>query len=229
MSLRSKLMTAFVLLAVLPLALLTIASYRSSVRAFRQAVEAEAAGLAGEMGQRMDVVTGEIGRRVERFWDAPSDEAWPVADTTEAAAVAIPAGLAEALGETALLLERVEVMPTTPAPNGKPRAHRSFVLKDSGAPKRPPAPPPPPGPPAASPAPEADPATVVIDLSGALEELKREIAGADANSQRVAAAAWVDVIGRGGPPDGGRGAGPSGGATPVGRRAQASPRAAGRD
>ena len=53
MSLRSKLITAFVLMAVVPLALVTVASYRASVRAFRQAVEAEATSLAGDMSQRM--------------------------------------------------------------------------------------------------------------------------------------------------------------------------------
>ena len=208
MSLRSKLITAFLLMAVVPLALVTVASYRTSVRAFRHAVEAEAASLAGDMGQRMEVVTSEIGRRVERVWDAPGSDEWSIAQASEHVAARIPEGLAEALGETALLLERVEVVPVAAAANGTTREHRSFVLKGHVPPPPPPpapepehaapaVPPPPPPKVAVVAAPAASRGeAVVVDLTGVMEELKREIAGPAGDPQRAAAAAWVDVVGR---------------------------------
>jgi serine phosphatase RsbU (regulator of sigma subunit) len=211
MSLRSKLATAFVLMAVVPLALVSLATYRASVRAFRQAVEAEATQLAGDMGQRMEAVTSEIGRRVERVWDAPDAAEPSTGGIGEGVAARIPAGLAEALGETALLLERVEVVPAGPAANGTTREHRAFVLRKRGEPPPPPAPklgqgapaaplpPPPPLPSskaAGSPAPPAGAEPAIVDLTKAMEELKREIAGSDGDPQRAAAAAWVDVVGQ---------------------------------
>jgi HAMP domain-containing protein len=179
------------------------------VRAFRQAVEAEATSLAGDMSQRMEIVTSELGRRVERLWDVPGVEpAERDAAGTELAAQ-IPAGLADALGETALLLERVKVVPTAPAPGGTTRGRWEFVLQGNVPPPPPPAPPldgaaarvPPPAPPGpagavAAPAAPAAPDGIVVDLTKAMEELKREIAGAEGDPARAAAAAWVDVLGR---------------------------------
>jgi len=209
MSLRSKLIAAFVLMAVFPLALVTVTSYRASVRAFRQAVEAEATNLAGDMSRRMEVVTSELGRRVERVWDVPGADQAGAGHASGEVAVRIPAGLAAALGETALLLERVTVVPVAPAANGTTREHREFVLKGHlEPPPPPPAPPlehqapaaPPPPPPSkkatGAPALPASGDAVVVDLRAAVEELKREISGPGGDPQRAVAAAWVDVIGQ---------------------------------
>jgi hypothetical protein len=142
MKLRSKLTAAFVLMAVVPLALVTVASYRASVRAFRQAVEAEATSLAGDMSQRMEIVSSELGRRVERMWDMPGTVPGELSRTSSDPAMRIPAGIADALGATALLLERVKVVPLPPAAGETPREHREFVLQ--GGVQPPPLPPTPP-------------------------------------------------------------------------------------
>lgn len=65
MKLRTQLILAFVLLAVVPLAGITLFSYHSSLHAFRQAVEAEAAQLAEDMGRRMESVRSDLDRRIQ--------------------------------------------------------------------------------------------------------------------------------------------------------------------
>src|SRR5262245_32901377 len=67
MRLRAQLSLAFLLLAVLPLAALTLFAYATSLHAFRSAVEAENRRLAVELGGRLQQAVGELSAHIERM------------------------------------------------------------------------------------------------------------------------------------------------------------------
>ena len=67
MSLRVRLVLAFVGLAVLPLLGVTLYSYFSSARALRQAARAEVQAMTEDLGRRMDEVAAELSDRLERM------------------------------------------------------------------------------------------------------------------------------------------------------------------
>src|SRR4029453_17070097 len=69
MSLRLRLIVAFFLLSVVPLAAVPLFPYASSARAMREAAGREAELLAGELTQRMQVVTAQLSERVERLME----------------------------------------------------------------------------------------------------------------------------------------------------------------
>jgi serine phosphatase RsbU (regulator of sigma subunit) len=69
MSLRTRLVLAFFALSVVPLAAVTFYSYNSNAEALRIAAEREADLLAGELGQRMQLVTAQLSERVEHLMD----------------------------------------------------------------------------------------------------------------------------------------------------------------
>src|SRR6187200_129882 len=71
MSLRLRLIVAFFLLSVVPLAAVTFYSYTSNLRALHVAAQHEAEMLTGELTQRMQVVTRQISDRVEGLIDMP--------------------------------------------------------------------------------------------------------------------------------------------------------------
>jgi len=71
MKLRTQLIVAFLLVSVVPLTAVILYSYLTSERAFRKVVEAEAGVLAEEMGKRMEAVTGELRRRIDRLASLP--------------------------------------------------------------------------------------------------------------------------------------------------------------
>ncbi len=67
MKIRTQLIVALLLLAVLPLAAIVVFSYVASLRAVPQSVEAEAAPLTAEMDRRLAAVKGDLQRRVDRL------------------------------------------------------------------------------------------------------------------------------------------------------------------
>src|SRR5438552_9377604 len=71
MKLRTQLILAFLLLAVVPLGAITLYSYRSSARALRRTVESESARMAEEMNDRMTVVTAGLTRRIDMLESLP--------------------------------------------------------------------------------------------------------------------------------------------------------------
>src|SRR5690349_8856310 len=91
MNLRTRLIVAFFTLSVLPLAAVTFYSYTANVNALRDAAEREADLLAGELGQRMQLVTAQLSERVEHLMDiaelqsAAEDAAARAAQVTAAA------------------------------------------------------------------------------------------------------------------------------------------------
>ena len=72
MSLRLRLIVAFFLFSVVPLAAVTFYSYTSNVRALQVAAQHETEMLTGELTQRMQVVTTQISERVEHLMDMPA-------------------------------------------------------------------------------------------------------------------------------------------------------------
>ncbi len=125
MKLRTRLVLAFFALSVVPLGAVTFYSYTNNVRALRDAAEREADLLAGELGQRMQLVTAQLSERVEHLMDiaelqAAADEANDEAAARAASpepAAAKPAvvadsllgdSIAKSLGEAAMLLNNVE-------------------------------------------------------------------------------------------------------------------------
>ncbi len=147
MSLRSKLIVAFLLLAVVPLAAITIYSYNTSIRAFRSAVEAESAALAEDMGGRMDSVRKDLSARVERLGSFPFRRFMQSGGQGgEVQSSPLMAQLWAEVGDAAPLLESIEFSP----------AHPETGAVRAGAPARPQLPP-------ALPTPPAD--ALVIHLS----------------------------------------------------------------
>jgi serine phosphatase RsbU (regulator of sigma subunit) len=161
MSLRTRLIIAFLLLSVLPLTAVTLLSYRSSVNAFEQAAERDAADSAADVSRRMDIITADVGRRVDRLFTAGD---LPLEDD-------VREQVAPALGETAALVERVEFvpadrpgMPAEPAQGGaRPVPPRAPAATAGVAPVAPT----PPAPPA--------PKVIVMDVPKILAEVKREV------------------------------------------------------
>ena len=136
MSLRLRLIVAFFLLSVVPLAAVTLYVYASNARAMREAASHEAQLMAGDLTGRMQTVTAQLSDRVEHLMDVQRREnAAAVRATTKVvakvpvratadAAPAAPAGtattgdtrtadgadsVAAALGEVSMLLNNIEV------------------------------------------------------------------------------------------------------------------------
>ncbi|MBP7569366.1 MAG: SpoIIE family protein phosphatase [Acidobacteria bacterium] len=154
MSLRSRLTLAFFAISVIPLTVVTLYSYSTSRAALRHAAEQQARNLAAELGQRMDWVTRDLERRIDKLWTAPAEGLWPaddhvaegdIAKLTPRPAKRLPAEaiageLVSTLGEVAPMLERLEIVPESIATGGR---------EVPGAPE-PAAPPAPPAPAAAA-------------------------------------------------------------------------------
>jgi serine phosphatase RsbU (regulator of sigma subunit) len=134
MSLRTRLIIAFLLLSVVPLSAVTFLSYTSSVRAFEQAAQREATESATEVSRRMEMVTADVGRRMDRLFVAgtgsPERPFNPDPQT-------VRESVAPLLGDTAALVDRVEFHPSPDVPAPPDPA----VLTDSVAVPIPPAPP----------------------------------------------------------------------------------------
>lgn len=113
MSLRTRLIIAFLLLSVLPLSAVTFLSYTSSVRAFEQAAQREATESATEVSRRMEMVTADVGRRMDRLFVAgtgsPDRPFNPDPQT-------VRDSVAPLLGDTAALVDRVEFHPSPEIP-----------------------------------------------------------------------------------------------------------------
>src|SRR5688572_8201638 len=130
MSLRTRLIIAFLLLSVVPLTAVTLFSYASSVNAVENAARREATEGAADISRRMELITADVGRRMDRIFEfeAPTP-------ATAATAGKMQDRVAPALGDAAVLVDKVEFEPTEdpnpdpnvplppgPAPPPKPRS-----------------------------------------------------------------------------------------------------------
>ena len=146
-SVRTRLILALLALSVLPLTAVTLLSYRSSVGAFERAAEREATEDAADVTRRMDIVTADLGERMDRMFVAAASNPDPDPNPDPEK---IRAALMPILGETASLLDRVEFEPDA-----------------AGIPRAPEAPRP-----AAPPAP---PKVIVMDMPRLMTEVTREV------------------------------------------------------
>jgi serine phosphatase RsbU (regulator of sigma subunit) len=134
MSLRTRLIIAFLLLSVVPLTAVTLLSYTSSVRAFEKAAEREAVEMAAGVSQRMDLIAADLGRRMGRL-----PAAFPAAGEMDPAE--FQQQLAPLLGDAVALVERLEFRPLAagtagndpsaggpPPPPARSGAPRAFVV-----------------------------------------------------------------------------------------------------
>jgi serine phosphatase RsbU (regulator of sigma subunit) len=114
MKLGTKLILAFLLLAVVPLCCITFYSYNSSIKAFRKAVEAETGTLAEDMGSRMDMVRRELGYRVERLGNFPFQQLLAVKnDTVDSRSNPLMAELMSRIGDVAPMVDSIEFSANT--------------------------------------------------------------------------------------------------------------------
>jgi serine phosphatase RsbU (regulator of sigma subunit) len=161
MKIRTQLILALFLLAVVPLAGIVLYSYVSSRQAVREAVEQDAAELTREMEERVAEIGSDLNRRVERVGAMP---VWrSLTEETDERDSAVGMVISE-LGEVAPLLRSLEFVPAE-APAAKPAPKAEPAVPTLLMPTPPP--PPPPG---------RRPATAwVIDFSKAVESLEREM------------------------------------------------------
>jgi serine phosphatase RsbU (regulator of sigma subunit) len=117
MSLRTRLIIAFLLLSVVPLSAVTLLSYVSSVHAFELAAQREATESATDVSRRMEMITADVGRRMDRMFGAGAGT--PVG-TVNPDPQMVRQSVAPLLGDTAALVDRVEFhpIPDVPAPPG---------------------------------------------------------------------------------------------------------------
>jgi serine phosphatase RsbU (regulator of sigma subunit) len=117
MSLRTRLIIAFLLLSVVPLTAVTVLSYVSSVHAFEQAAQREATESATDVSRRMEMITTDVGRRMDRLFvgGAPTSGPWNPDPQM------VRQNAAPMLGDTAALVDRVEFHPA-PEPPAPPVA-----------------------------------------------------------------------------------------------------------
>jgi serine phosphatase RsbU (regulator of sigma subunit) len=168
MKIRTQLILAFLLLAVVPLAGIVLYSYYSSLRAVRRATEAEAGTLNREMEGRLAAIKSELGRGVERMGDVPMQTV--VQAAKEGRPDAALSRMVMGFGEAAPLLDSLEFVPM---------AHPA-----AAAPPAVPAPPAPPGTPTA-----VEPAhPMMIDVTAVLRHVRKEIEASAGKDPQAAAA-----------------------------------------
>jgi serine phosphatase RsbU (regulator of sigma subunit) len=125
MTLRRRLALAFFLLAVVPLAGLTILGFVSSERAFQRAAEAETRDLARRMGVELDTVTSDLDRRIARLGDLPFGDLTAGQRLSREIEATVAEKLHSVLGEHVSFLESLEFKPEGPpsAPTMTLRLH----------------------------------------------------------------------------------------------------------
>ncbi len=118
MSLRTRLIIAFLLLSVVPLTAVTLLSYRSSVAAFEQAAKGEASNSAADVSHRMEMITADVGRRMDRLFVAGTSAPRPFRPDPDR----VRESIAPLLGDAAALVDRVEFQPASDLPPAPPVA-----------------------------------------------------------------------------------------------------------
>ena len=86
MLLRRRLIIAFLLLSVVPLTAVTLFSYAASVNAVENAARQEATEGAADISRRMEQITADVGRRMDRIFEFETP--MPAAAATSGSGVA---------------------------------------------------------------------------------------------------------------------------------------------
>ena len=189
MSLRTRLIIAFLLLSVVPLSAVTLFSYLSSVHAFEQAAQREATESATDVSRRMEMITTDVGRRMDRlFVGGAGSSGGPLNPDPQT----VRQNAAPMLGDTAALVDRVEFHPTPETPatpvltdpdsvpvpipawrRGGPGGRRWGSRPDGTRPPRPPGVPRPPGSFGAPDPPPPGSQVIVMDIPRIVEDATR--------------------------------------------------------
>ena len=164
MRLRAQLILAFLGLAVVPLAAITLYSYISSLRALHSVAEQESSAMALDMGGRMESVSRDLNRQIERFAAFEFRQVMALDGKDRPAAMkALVSRLKTQMGENVSFLKSLEFTPASvppfppPPPSGPQETMRSRAI------------------------PEDVPNGIVIDLSG---EPGGDRAGSPENDRR---------------------------------------------
>jgi serine phosphatase RsbU (regulator of sigma subunit) len=191
MNIRTKLLLAFLALAVVPMAVIVLFGYVSSERAVRQAVAKEASLMTADMSSRLAEVRNEMQERVERVGSLPfitlaNEEAQLESDAEQSRQMFFGALVGE-LGESADLLERLEFVPEEDpaAPSRPENAGGSNVVRST----------------------PASPPTVVIEMTEVMRQVEETLDGMASEAHRqeaqrraeegiAAAAAAAAMLGR---------------------------------
>ncbi len=159
MRLRTQLALAFLLLAVVPLTGIVLYSYYTSLRAVRQATEAEARTLSREMDGRMASIRADLGHGVQRMGGLSMETLMRAAQSKQAGkADPLLGQMVQGFGDAAPLVRSLELIPMPKQAGGTPPA-----------PAAPPTPPKPPSP--------SSPLPVVIDVPQILKQTGKELKG----------------------------------------------------
>ena len=128
MSLRTKLVLAFLLLAIVPLSALTLYSYYSSIQTFRRVAEVESNEITRNMSERMELVSRDLDTRLNRLGQVPFQELMNQrAGSRQPSARGLYQRLMSEFGEAAGLISALEFRPeeaASPAPPGTGESDR---------------------------------------------------------------------------------------------------------
>ncbi len=124
MKIRTQLIAAFLLLAIVPLASLVVHSYFTSVRAVQRAVEADSSELTAEMEERMGAIKEDLDRRVARLGRLPLGMLMRGPDEASPEEAFLFRRMVSEIGEAAPLFESFTLAPAAPPPPGPPGAPR---------------------------------------------------------------------------------------------------------
>ncbi len=119
MRVRTQLVLAFLLLAVVPLAGIVVFSYQTSQDAIRRAVAAESTSLAVEMGDRLDGVREEISQRLGRIAVLPKRSLLP-GGVAGGEAIQVYTDLLSGMGAAPELVDWFEFSPAAEAGSQEP-------------------------------------------------------------------------------------------------------------
>jgi hypothetical protein len=115
MKLRTKLMLAFVFMSVLPLSVIVLYSYFSSLATLRMVALAEVSELTVEIADRIETIRQDVGRGVEQLGTAQFG--YMIADIGEAAdSERFLTEVGSAMGAAAPFVESLEFVPLPPEP-----------------------------------------------------------------------------------------------------------------
>src|SRR5689334_20085898 len=117
MKIRSQLLLACFLLAVLPLTGIVFYSYHSSKKALERAYEGEATRLTAQMDRRLGTIRADLDQRLAGLSAIPLGD---LQTATKPASVATRSGMVDnilmAMGEAAPLVDALEFVPAPHAP-----------------------------------------------------------------------------------------------------------------
>jgi serine phosphatase RsbU (regulator of sigma subunit) len=117
MKLRSKLILAFWGLAIVPLAVVTLYSHNSSLRALRSVAEQESSAMASDMSSRMETVSRDINQQIVMFAGFEFRRIMALDKKDRPAALkALEDRLKNQLGENVSFLKSVQFTPVGPPP-----------------------------------------------------------------------------------------------------------------